>query len=164
MKHLQDKQQLFKRLLALNVDGFCQKVRQRYAELRKTVFDEERLVHRYVDAITRLQRAGAAGREEARWSGNSDISGLTLNFEAEKAYIEQWLRARLAYLDLNKFYYPPAMADLSADGIVDVRDVDCIIDIVLGRQQPSRQADINSDGQVDVQDVNIIIDIILGKY
>ena len=155
---------VYPRLFKNNPQDFAARLKQRYIELRQGVLHTDSLVNRYVSTIDTLQWAGAAAREEARWSGNSDISGLPLNFEAEKAYIEQWLRARLAYLDLNKFYYPPAMADLSGDGIVDVRDVDCIIDIVLGRQQPTRQADINSDGQVDVQDVNIIIDIILGKY
>ena len=53
--------------------------------------------------------------------------------------------------------------DVNADGQVDISDVNAVIDIMLGKAQPSMASDVTSDGQVDISDVNAIIDIMLGK-
>ncbi len=53
--------------------------------------------------------------------------------------------------------------DVNADGQVDISDVNAVIDIMLGKAQPSTASDVTSDGQVDISDVNAIIDIMLGK-
>ena len=57
--------------------------------------------------------------------------------------------------------------DLNGDGEVDVTDVDIMIDLVLGKNNPALKpdavTDLTGDGQVDVSDVDIIIDLVLGK-
>ena len=45
----------------------------------------------------------AAARESDRWSGDSDLGGHILDWEAEKQYIADWLRRRLHFLDNNTF-------------------------------------------------------------
>lgn len=55
--------------------------------------------------------------------------------------------------------------DVNLDGVVDVTDVNILIAIVLGNDNPAnyeRRAYINDDDIVDVSDVNAVIAIILG--
>lgn len=151
---------LYTRLLALNSDGFADKLKQRYIDLRQGVLNADNLVGRYVECIEMLQRAGAAQREEQRWSGDSDINGLALDFEAQKNYIEEWLRSRLVHVDAVVFHLP--QADVNGDGISDVTDVNLLIDMVLGRTAADlNAADIDGNGKVDVADVNKMINLIL---
>ena len=55
--------------------------------------------------------------------------------------------------------------DVNGDGTVDISDVDCCINVILGSEPASKyegRADVNGDGAVDIADVNAIINIILG--
>lgn len=59
-----------------------------------------------------------------------------------------------------------AKGDINGDGNIDIADVNIVIDIMLGKVQPSSypgNADVTSDGNVDIADVNAVIDIMLGK-
>ncbi len=46
-----------------------------------------------------LRQNGTLLREQARWSNDTDIIGLDLDFDDEQAYIEDWLTRRFVYLD-----------------------------------------------------------------
>jgi hypothetical protein len=74
-------------------------VAERYHSLRKGVLSTDSLTARYAVLIHRLKESGAAQREKERWSKDSDISGLTLDMDAELAYITEWITARGIYLD-----------------------------------------------------------------
>ncbi len=53
--------------------------------------------------------------------------------------------------------------DVNLDGVVDIEDVNCVIDVILNFASPDQyegRADVNNDGKVDVEDLNIIIQII----
>ena len=55
--------------------------------------------------------------------------------------------------------------DVNADGTVDVTDLNIIMDIVLGLDNPDKyggRANLNGDTVVDIADINLIINIILG--
>ena len=95
-------------LMCLNPDNYNQKVRDRYFSLREDIFSADSLVSRYRSYYEKLKHCGADKREERRWSGDSDIAGLTLDFEQEMAYIEEWLRLRLDVLD--EFFTNPRTA------------------------------------------------------
>ncbi|MBO4851435.1 MAG: CotH kinase family protein [Prevotella sp.] len=86
-------------MMCLNPDDFNQKVRDRYFKLREGIFSADSLVARYRSYYDKIHRCGADKREERRWSGDSDIAGLTLDFESEIEYIEDWLRHRLDVID-----------------------------------------------------------------
>ena len=63
--------------------------------------------------------------------------------------------------------WKPATApgDVNGDGTVDIADVNCVINVILGSEDASKysgRADVNGDGAVDIADVNAIINIILG--
>lgn len=155
---------LFERLLKYNPDGFYTQVLRRYWQLRESTFAPDSLVARYVAPIERLQRAGAAQRETNRWSGDSDIANLTLDFDQQKALIAQWFPRRIAVLD-QQFPHPGIPGDTDGNGVVDVDDLNLTINIMLGRvpayDYPA--ADANEDGMTDIDDVNLTINIMLGK-
>ena len=60
--------------------------------------------------------------------------------------------------------YAVVPGDVNGDGSVDVIDVNCIINIILGNDDASKYgglADVNGDGNIDIIDVNAVINIIL---
>ena len=67
-------------------------------------------------------------------------------------------------VDQHDFTVPEGFApcDVTADGKVDVADVNAVINTMLGKAQHNA-ADINGDYAVDVTDVNAIINRMLGK-
>ena len=58
--------------------------------------------------------------------------------------------------------YP--VGDVNGDGEVNIADVNCVIDVILGAREADEfegRADVNGDTEVNIADVNAIIDIIL---
>lgn len=98
---------IFHRLLQLNTHHFKENIIQRYAELREGAFATESLKSRYHDAYHRLLNSGASNREERRWSYDTDIACLKLDFKAELEYIHEWIDNRMDYLD-REFSYTPS--------------------------------------------------------
>lgn len=90
---------LFNRLLQLNVDLFYEKVCERYWTLRDDLFSTESLYRRYIDMYDNLYKSGAVSREENKWSHNSDIDGFALDMNAELSYIVNWIEERMTFLD-----------------------------------------------------------------
>lgn len=133
---------------------------ERYWELRKTWLSNKSLTKRYSDAIDRLIDCGAAARESARWSGDSDINGLKLDFAAEKEFIIDWLNKRLAHLDRTLMRHP---ADVNADGAVNVADLSAIHSYILNGSSPFDTCDVNGDGAVNAADITYLNNIIFGK-
>lgn len=54
------------------------------------------LVSRYYQAV---KNSGAAKREEDKWSGDSDVWGDIIHFDTEYAYICDWIRRRMDFID-----------------------------------------------------------------
>ena len=150
-----------------NLEVFRTPIIERYKELRKTWLDTDNLVNRYRTAIDELESCGAAGREEERWSGDTDIFKKTLDLSGEMDYVEDWIRRRMAYLDEFVFIPLPEFVrgDVNGDGEVNIADVNTVIDIILGGSADEgtmERADVNGDGEINIADVNTIMDIILG--
>ena len=116
---------IFHRLMTLNVNRFNDAVLSRYHELRPTDFSVASLQQRFVDAYEAMRRSGALQREERRWSGDSDIAGLNLNFATELDYIKQWIAQRMEFLDQS--FATSAIEELRPDSAAD-----CCYDL-LGR-------------------------------
>ena len=54
--------------------------------------------------------------------------------------------------------------DVNDDREVNVSDVNCLIDIILGHENIyGIRADVNGDGEINIADVNLVIDLILGS-
>ena len=87
------------RLQKLNVDNFCERSYERYEQLRQGVLHTDSLIGRYQDWCNLLYNTGAAQREIDRWSGDSDLDSLTIDFRRDVDSISQWLRVHMAHLD-----------------------------------------------------------------
>ncbi len=54
--------------------------------------------------------------------------------------------------------------DVNDDREVNIADVNCLIDIILGHENIyGDRADVNGDGEINIADVNLVIDLILGS-
>ena len=138
---------------------------ERYWQLRSTILDADSLISRFQQAIDLLKQSGAAERETALWSGDSDLYGRSIDFDDELNYIDDWIRRRLAYVDTNVFVRPALqVGDVNGDGEVNIADVTELIDILLGSLPTDiTVADIDKDGEVTIGDVTELIDYILRK-
>ena len=59
----------------------------------------------------------------------------------------------------------PVKGDVNGDKVVDITDVNCCINVILGSEPASKyngRADVNGDNTIDIADINAIINIILG--
>jgi hypothetical protein len=126
---------LITRLKQLDVNHFNEKVRQRYAELRKTVFSVDSLQKRYVYYYDLLKATGAAEREAEKWSKDSDINGDVIYFDSEIAYIKNWIIRRIQYLDQNLFDYQNAILDIH----VEHKNKEVSIYNLQGQKMPHNQ-------------------------
>ena len=153
-----------------NLEVFRTPMIERYKELRETWLNTDNLVNRYRTAIDELENCGAAGREEARWSGDTDLAKKDLDLSAEMDYVEDWIRRHMDYLDENVFIPLPIgpdfiPGDVNGDGEVNIADVNTLIDIILGGSADEgtmKRADVNGDSEINIADVNTVIDMILG--
>ncbi|MBN2767402.1 MAG: CotH kinase family protein [Paludibacteraceae bacterium] len=84
---------LYLRMMANNTDGFNDKLKSRYRELRKTHFNHEKLMNRFNIYLKHIQNSGADQRESERWQ----IDGL----ESEILFLSDWISERLNYLDIH---------------------------------------------------------------
>lgn len=91
------------RLEKNNVDNFNEKVLERYYSLRKTLFSDENLINRYKKYYDILKLSGAAEREENKWSGDSDVNYMIINYDNEMTYITDWITRHMQYLDREVF-------------------------------------------------------------
>ena len=144
---------------------FLRKIRKRYWELRKTYLDTESMVDRFQQAVDELEACGASAREERRWSQGIDIGGRVLDISVEMEYVADWIRRRMAYVDLDIFPpVPDIPGDVNDDGEVNISDISLVIDVMLGASvsdEIMKRVDVNGDGEINISDVSDVIDYIL---
>lgn len=76
------------------------------------------IVDHYYHAI---KKSGAASREEAKWSGDSDVWGDVIDFDTEYAYICDWIKRRMKFIDeteLPLFYKKSYFDELSVASVL----------------------------------------------
>ena len=152
------------------IDMFCQStphrkhIIDRYWQLRQNLLKTDNLIARFQNAVDELESCGAAAREEARWSGDSDIGGKTLDISGEMEYVADWIERRMAYLDQYVFIRPVMKGDVNNNGEVDINDVTALIAYCLGVGEVNlANSDIDDTGEIDINDITALIDIILGN-
>lgn len=99
----------------LSIPKYQYAVQYRYHELYPQYLNADSLKSRYVNVIRHFQRSGAAERESSRWSGDTDICGLTLDFEEELAFIVDWIDKRINFLNEGEFRPTTPSATRSID-------------------------------------------------
>lgn len=87
---------LVERLYRLDAQNWRERVRRRYAELRRGPFSADALLQRFEHYRSQLEKSGAGERERRRWDGQG---GRTPDYAGEIKYLEGWLKERLATLD-----------------------------------------------------------------
>lgn len=55
------------------------------------------------------------------------------------------------------------LGDVTGDGKVDISDVNAVINMMLGKADPTAAGEATGDGKIDIADVNAVINIMLGK-
>ena len=99
-------------------------------------------------------------REQERWSGDSDINGLTLDIVAEKDYIIDWIKKRLAYLDRTLMRHP---CDVNGDGAVTAYDVSALLYYLFEcTDHDGYNLDVNGDGNITASDLTTMYNLLLG--
>jgi len=83
---------LFDRLLKVNPNGFRDKLKIRWSELRKHEFDQAQLLSSIDELYSRFQKERIYEREYLVWSNERTI-------EDDYLYLQTWLKDRLIYLD-----------------------------------------------------------------
>lgn len=152
-----------RRLKELDVDSFNTRVLERYRELREGPLDTQALIDRFTTAVDMLNRSGTAQREKWRFDPDPWMK-ITIDINAELAYVTKWIEQHMDYLDNCVFtteVYP--LGDVTHDGVVDILDINELVNMML-RLHPERgQGDVNHDQVIDVEDMNIVINVILNR-
>jgi len=89
---------LFDRLIETNVGDYNQNLEDRWAELRQTHFSEENLIELINRNYLLMKNSGAYEREKNRWQE------YPLDIDTEYAFITDWIKTRLIYLDQHFDY------------------------------------------------------------
>lgn len=89
------------RLFRDNFNDYVGLLNERYKQLRQPgqplhTDSILAIVDSYYQAV---KNSGAARREAAKWSGDSDMWGDVIDFDAEYAYICDWIRQRMDFID-----------------------------------------------------------------
>ena len=157
---------LFDRLIDLNAGGFYDHALVRYHQLRSSTFTLASLRQRYTAPLDMLKRSGTTQREKARWSGDSDIANLELDFDAQRTLLRNWFNDRLAFLD-KQFALPASAGDVDGNGIADIADMNAIVNVMIKKASDpdlALRADIDGSGAVDIDDLNIVVAIMVRKF
>ncbi|MBQ9217160.1 MAG: family 16 glycosylhydrolase [Muribaculaceae bacterium] len=97
------------------------------------------------------------------FTGIYNTSGITALANEERALMVDFVRVYQA-VDQHDFTMPEGFTpcDVTADGHVDVADINAAINVMLGKGAAGA-ADINGDYNVDVADINALVNCMLGK-
>ena len=84
---------LYLRMMASNTEGFNDKLKSRYKELRGTYFSYTGLMARFQKYCGVFNKSGVSVREKSRWN----IQDINL----EMTFLSDWITTRLNYLDIQ---------------------------------------------------------------
>lgn len=91
--------------------------------------------------------------EKLRWNANQQI------WDLGNSHV-YWYKNRILRMNDAIDAMNP-VGDVDINGVADIADVSCLIDILLGNQYPYHAADINNDKSVAISDVSLLIDMLL---
>ena len=84
---------LYLRMMASNIEGFNDKLKSRYKDLRGTYFSYTGLMARFQKYCGSFNKSGVSVREKSRWN----IQDINL----EMTFLSNWITDRLNYLDIQ---------------------------------------------------------------
>ena len=134
----------------------------RYWQLRETWLNTDNLIARFRGVVDELEQCGAVAREEARWSGDSDLGGKVLDIHGELEYVADWIERRMAFLDENVFVKDILIGDANDDGFVNLGDLVILINHLLsGYEINMDNGDVDQNGIINLGDVTQLITILM---
>ena len=153
----------------LNTDpAYTAALKKRWAQYRRANLRQDRIMATVDSLAAVLTANGAASRNSQAWPRWGQWVWpnyhVAYSFADEVAWLKQWLKNRIAWMDLQLDFDPnaPVPADVNGDGTVNIADVNVIINIILsGSSNPT--GDVNNDGTVNIADLNAIINTILSN-
>lgn len=157
----------------LNKDpDYVARLKARWAQYRRNNVREDRVMALVDSLYSVLTADGAVERNSQAWPR----WGLYVwpnhytarNYDDAIAYLKQWLRERIAWMDGQLGYDPNAviLGDVDDDGEVTINDVTALIDYLLSVNAQNinlAAADVNQDSNVNIDDVTGLIDMLLGN-
>lgn len=112
---------VFFRLYKNNVLNFNNQLNERYQELHQPggVLSTDSIISRFTQYYQAITKSGAGRRETAKWSGDSDMWGDTIDFDKEYAYICDWITRHMSIIDQTTFplYYNQDFFDKLSIGV-----------------------------------------------
>ena len=159
---------IFKRLRETNANDFNEKVRKRYRDLRQDELATENILKRFKTYLDEFKKAGSDQREYAKWSYDSDVAGLPLDFDDEYEYLTEWFTRRMNYLDNTRFDIGSLSkkGDVNGDDETDIADAIAIVNYLLNKPSTTflqSAADVNDDDIINVNDAIAVLNIIVKK-
>ena len=153
----------------LNTDpAYTAALKARWAQYRRANLRESRIIATIDSLAAVLTSNGAAGRNSEAWPRWGRYVWpnyyVAAGFADEVAWLKQWLKERIAWMDRQLGFDPnaPSLGDVNGDGAVNIADVNVVIEMIL-RGSTDASGDVNGDGTVNITDLNAIINIILSN-
>lgn len=84
--------EIFRRLILTNANGFADKLRARWEEVKVGAFSPEAVKAQFIKYFDLFEASGAFEREEKRWRMGLDLS-------SEREYILNWIDSRYTYIN-----------------------------------------------------------------
>lgn len=108
------------RMFEHNFNDYLGQLNERYRQLRQPgqPLHTDSILALVEGYYTAVKNSGAASREEAKWSGDSDVWGDVIDFDKEYAYICDWICRRMEFIDqsgLPMFYTKSYFDELSVN-------------------------------------------------
>lgn len=152
----------YDRLYFSNIDGFKDRVKEKWRILQNTVFSVEH-VHKMLDDYGNLfMQSGAWQREYAKWEKDHNTV-LQKDLSQELNYVKNWYTKNYDYV--CQLWGRQIKGDVNGDKDVDKQDITVLADIIINNRNDylMSRADVNGDGVVNVADIIEVIKIIKKK-
>lgn len=119
-------------------------------------------VYNYLNIV----KADGTGNSFAATGTKVTFSGNTASVttEGKTATLSLGTSGYLEFSNTNLGSPSGIKGDINGDGVVDVIDVNCIINVILGNVDASQYGDkvyVNEDNEIDILDVNALISLII---
>ena len=147
----------FKRLKVNNIDGFKQKLAQRWQQLIENQLAPSNL-ESHINAIAqRFVESGAWQREYNKWKNTNVRIGQ--NLEEEVQYVINWYIGNLEYANEHIEVWSEDYDPLSH---VDIGTITSIYNYLLGTDTTFyEKLDLNQDGTINTTDITIAYNVLL---
>ena len=146
----------FNRLSVQNIDGFRQKVAQRWFELIESSLSPTNIENHINSIAQRFVESGAWQREYERWN-YSYMTMVRPNVYSEVQYALTWYRANLAFVNVRIDSWREDYVEINTSTITQMYNYMLGFDATF-----DEKIDLNKDGSINATDVTEAYNFILG--